>query len=108
LYRYDVYRRYYENAVGTEAYLARIKDLMAGNPRWFDDELAKLSAELAQTTHYVYGSRDQRYLLDAIPALLAEADEALSTPGSGVEIEGAPAPAPVETERVPEVASAKR
>jgi hypothetical protein len=75
LYRYDVYRRYYENAPGTGPYLARIQAYMASEPRWLDDRLAKLTAELEQATHYVYGSRDKRYLLDAIPALLAEADD---------------------------------
>jgi hypothetical protein len=79
LYRYDVYRRYYENAPGTETYLGRVQELLTINPKWFDDEVAKLAAQLAQTKHYVYGSRDQRYLLDAIPALLAETDETQAT-----------------------------
>jgi hypothetical protein len=87
LYRYDVYRRYYESSPATEPYLARIQALMATNPRWFDEELAKLTAELSTATHYVYGSRDQRYLLDAIPALLAEADDAVSVPGQSADVE---------------------
>jgi hypothetical protein len=104
LYRYDVYRRYYENTPGTEQYLTRIQGYMATNPKWFDDELAKLTTELSVATHYVYGSRDKRYLLDAIPALLAEADDAVSTagpatdgaplPGSAVSTEPQPAPTP--------------
>ena len=91
LYRYDVYRRYYENAPGTEAYIARIQAILAENPRWFDDEVAKLGAELAKAKHYVYGSRDKRYLLDAIPALLAEADD--TPPPTPAPTDGAPAAA---------------
>ena len=87
LYRYDVYRRYYENAPGTEGYLARVQERLAANPRWFDDEVAELASRLAQTKHYVYGSRDKRYLLDAIPALLAELDEAQAPTAPTTETE---------------------
>ena len=48
---------------------------LAANPRWFDEELARIGAELDATPHYVYGSRDRRFAVDAMPALLAEADE---------------------------------
>ncbi len=72
LFRYDIYRRYYENARGTEGYLSRVQPMMSANPRWLEDELSKLSDELEKTPHYVYGSRDKLYELDAIPALPAE------------------------------------
>src|SRR5262245_47982228 len=75
LFRYDIYQRYYAGAPGTEAYLARIRAELATNPRWYDEELARIGADLAQSQHYVYGSRDRRFAVDAMPALLAEADE---------------------------------
>ncbi len=75
LFRYDIYRRYYPDAAGTEAYLERIKPLLGANPHWFDERIAILAGELARTPHYVYGSRDHRYEVEAIPPLLAESDE---------------------------------
>jgi hypothetical protein len=79
LFRHDIYRRCYPNALGTEAYLERLAPLLAANPRWFDEEVAKLAAELAKTQHYVYASRDKRYEFDAIPSLPAEADDGPGT-----------------------------
>ena len=75
LFRYDTYRRYYADVPGTQEYTERIHALIAQNPRWFDEEVAKLAVRLEQTPHVVYGSRDKRYELDAIPALLAEAED---------------------------------
>ena len=81
LFRYDTYRRYYPDAPGTAAYLERIRPLLAADPRWFDTQVAGLAEDLARTPHYVYGSRDKRYEVDAIPALLAEVDDALQGDG---------------------------
>ena len=75
LFRYDIYQRYYPNAPGTESYVQRMRERIAANARWFDEELAGIAAHLEQTPHYVYGSRDRRFAVDAMPALLAEADE---------------------------------
>lgn len=75
LFRYDIYRRYYADVPGTEGYVARIQGLLAANPRWFDEEVAKLAVRLDEAPRSVYGSRDRRYEVDAIPALLAEADD---------------------------------
>jgi hypothetical protein len=75
LFRYDIYQRYYPSAAGTEAYLERIRAQLAANPRWYDEELARIAADLEKSQHYVYGSRDRRFAVDAMPALLAESDE---------------------------------
>jgi hypothetical protein len=75
LFRYDIYRRYYADVPGLDEYKKRIQALVAANPRWFDEEVAKLAGRLDESAHFVYGSRDKRYELDAIPALLAEAEE---------------------------------
>ncbi|MGD9762911.1 MAG: hypothetical protein AB7V27_04265 [Candidatus Binatia bacterium] len=91
LFRYDIYRRYYPQAPGTEAYLERIRALLTANPRWFDQEVEKLAAELSQTPRYVYGSRDKRYELDAIPPLLVEPDDFPATADSALRVDPASA-----------------
>ncbi|MBM4265863.1 MAG: hypothetical protein FJ144_04505 [Deltaproteobacteria bacterium] len=81
LFRYDIYRRYYPDAPGTEAYLERIRERIAATPRWFDEEVASLATELSKTSRYVYGSRDKQYEVEAIPALPAQSDEATTAEG---------------------------
>ena len=75
LFRYDVYQRHYPDAPGTEAYRAQTRARLETRPRWFEEELAALVAELEKHPRYVYGSRDERFLVDAMPALLAELDD---------------------------------
>jgi hypothetical protein len=85
LFRYDVYQRYYPGAAGTEAYLAAMRERLTASPRYFDEALAQIANDLERTPRSVYGSRDQRFLVDAMPALLVEADDAATTrpePGS--------------------------
>jgi hypothetical protein len=102
LFRYDIYRRYYADAPGTDVYLERIRPLLAADPRWFDQQVAGLAEELARMPHYVYGSRDQRYAVEAIPALAAEADDALQADGASARSAERPtetAPAGTSQER---------
>lgn len=75
LFRFDIYRRYYGDVEGLDAYLARTQALLARNPRWFEEEVGKLAERLEASPHWVYGSRDRRYELDAIAALPVESDE---------------------------------
>jgi len=75
LFRYDIYRRHYADVGGLDGYMAATRARLAERPHWFDDELAKLASRLEASPHYVYGSRDKRYEIEMIPALLAEADE---------------------------------
>jgi GNAT superfamily N-acetyltransferase len=75
LFRYEIYRRYYSDVAGLDEYQKRVQALLAANPRWFDDELVKIGKRLGESPHYVYGSRDKRYELETIPALLAEAGD---------------------------------
>ncbi len=72
LFRYDVYQRYYPHAPDTERYRDEMRARLAADPNWFERELARLAAELEKSPRYVYGSRDRRLLVDAMPALLAE------------------------------------
>jgi hypothetical protein len=58
LFRYDNFRRYYPDVAGQDEYLERIRQKLAANPRWFDDEVAALAVELAKTPRYVYSSRN--------------------------------------------------
>ena len=80
LFRYDVYQRHYPSSPGTELYREAIRAKLAANPRWFENELARLALELEEHPHYVYGSRDRRFLVDAMPALLAEIDDLAPAP----------------------------
>ena len=75
IFRYDVYQRHYPGAPGTERYLEPMRARLKENPRWYGEELARISAELAATPRYVYGSRDRRFAVDAMPALLVDPAE---------------------------------
>ena len=75
LFRYDIYRRYYAEVPGLDVYTSSIHPLVTRNPRWFDEEVAKLAERLEASPHYVYGSRDMRYELETIPGLPIDADE---------------------------------
>jgi hypothetical protein len=108
LFRYDVYQRYYAGAAGTEAYLAAMRERLAASPRFFDESLAQIASELERTPRSVYGSRDQRFLVDAMPALLVESDDAAArpevpqaseptAPGGGSKPGAAPEPRPAAT-----------
>jgi len=75
LFRNDVYERHYPDAPGTERYREEMARRLAADPHWFEEELTRLAAELEKSPRYVYGSRDRRFLVDAMPALLAESDD---------------------------------
>jgi hypothetical protein len=79
LFRYDVYQRHYPDAPGTERYRDEMRERIAANSHWFEEELTRLAAELEKSPRYVYGSRDRRFLVDAMPALLAETDDVAPT-----------------------------
>jgi hypothetical protein len=62
LFRYDVYRRHYGSSAATDGYLnSEVARKVAANPHWLDEELARISEELAQTKRFVYASRDKGF-----------------------------------------------
>lgn len=62
LFRYDVYRKFYKGAPETRAYLeGGIAEQLAANPRWLDEELEKIAAELRTRPAYVYSSRERGF-----------------------------------------------
>jgi hypothetical protein len=66
LFRYDVYRRHYGPGPTTDPYLhGPVAERIAANPRWLDEELERIAAELALTSRWVYASRDKGFDLDA-------------------------------------------
>jgi hypothetical protein len=91
LFRYDVYQRHYPGAPGTERYCHEMRERLVANPHWFEEELSRLAAELEKNPRYVYGSRDRRLLVDAMPALLAETDDVAPT----TEAASVPTPAAI-------------
>jgi hypothetical protein len=81
LFRYHVYTRYYPDAPETRRYLeGGVRDDLAQNPRYLDEAIAKIAAELDKRPKFVYGSRDKMSTWDGTlvtPAeeLSEEADE---------------------------------
>lgn len=62
LFRYDVYRRHYGPGPTTDPYLqGPVAEKIAANPRWLDEELERIAGELAQTSRWVYASRDKGF-----------------------------------------------
>jgi hypothetical protein len=61
-FRHAIFQRYYPNAPETRRYLdGPIKARLAENPRYLDDALAAISAELESRPRYVYGSREKGF-----------------------------------------------
>jgi len=89
LFRYDIYQRHYPDVAGAEEYTSSIRARLAENPRWFDEELSRIATALAAMPRYVYGSRDRRFAVDAMPALLADSDERPAAPESQPQPDGA-------------------
>ncbi len=82
LFRYNVYARSYRGAVETRPYLeSGIREKLRGNPRWLDDEIARIAVELDQRPHFVYANRDRGYTWEGEVA--AEAPEAAPEPEGG-------------------------
>ena len=62
LFRHDVYRRHYGPGPTTDPYLhGPVAEKLAANPHWLDDELARISAELAKTSRWVYATRENGF-----------------------------------------------
>jgi hypothetical protein len=62
IFRYTVYQKYYPNSPETVAYLSSgIKEKLAQNPKYLEEELAKIAVELDDKPHYVYGNRDKSF-----------------------------------------------
>jgi hypothetical protein len=62
LFRYDVYRRHYGPGPATDRYLqSGIAEILAANPHWLDEQLARIADELAKTRRFVYASRDKGF-----------------------------------------------
>lgn len=69
LFRHSVYQKYYPNEPDTLEYLnGPIKEKIAENPHYLDDELLRLARELsARPTGYVYASREKGFTWDGLP-----------------------------------------
>lgn len=68
-FRYAVYARHYPNLPATHAYCTSgIRETLAGNPRYLDDAIAAISAELASRPAYVYANRNQDFTWEGLPA----------------------------------------
>lgn len=109
LFRYNVFNRYYPNDPVVRSYReGPIRDQLAGNPRFLDEQLAHIARELeGRPRGYVYGSRDKDFAWEGSPvpppqpeldaaaedaADAAElADREAANGGNGIERQGAEA-----------------
>lgn len=68
IFRYTVYKRHYKSAPETMEYLnSGIEERIRQNPRFLDDELAKIAAQLDKRPAYVYGNRDKHFTWEGTP-----------------------------------------
>jgi hypothetical protein len=79
LFRYTVYTRYYKNAPETQRWLREsgMREILARNPRWLDEELALIARRLQDREPWVYGSRskDRSFTGHDLPARAEPAAE---------------------------------
>ncbi len=68
-FRYHVFSRYYPDEPDTRRYLeGGIKEKIAANPAYLDQEVAQIAAELEKRPAYVYANRDKAFTWDGLPA----------------------------------------
>lgn len=68
LFRYNAYTRYYPNAPETRAYMeSGVRERLRANPRYLDDELAKIAAELEARPRWVYANRERGFEWNGLP-----------------------------------------
>lgn len=76
LFRYHVFSRYYPDDAVVRDYLqGGIRERIAQNPRYLDEELARIAREVDSRTPYVYGSRDKNFSWDDVPVQQAPEPE---------------------------------
>lgn len=69
LFRYRVFQRYYPESPETLAYLAQARERVTANPRYLDEEIAKIAGELEKRPSYVYANRDRGFTWDGLPVV---------------------------------------
>jgi hypothetical protein len=69
LFRHRVYTRYYPNLPTTLAYLERgIREKLAADPTYMDEQLAGIARELENRPAYVYANRNLEFTWEGLPA----------------------------------------
>jgi hypothetical protein len=69
LFRYNVYKKYYGETPETREYFeSGIREKLAGNANFLDEELAKIAAEISERpAGLVYGSREKGFTWEGLP-----------------------------------------
>ncbi|MCC6557355.1 MAG: hypothetical protein IT372_30765 [Polyangiaceae bacterium] len=79
LFRYHVFNRYYPNTPDVSGYLkSGIRELVQKNPRFLDEELARIARELETRAPYVYGNRDKDFTWEGVPVIPPPDDEQIT------------------------------
>lgn len=82
IFRYSVYNKYYQNSPETKGYMeSGIKEKLAQNPKYLEEELAKIAQQLEDRPHFVYGNRDKGFSWEgeAIPEEPQESQDSEQT-----------------------------
>lgn len=68
IWRYQAYQRYYRDSYIAREYLTSgIREQIQANPRWLEDQLSEISANLSGRPHWVYGNRDKYFTFSGAP-----------------------------------------
>ncbi|HVY45671.1 MAG TPA: hypothetical protein VHB21_07320, partial [Minicystis sp.] len=93
LFRYTVYTKYYPEEPDTRAYLdGGIREKLAQNPAYVDEQIARIGAELRARPSYVYATRQKGFTWQGLPT--EEVDPMLEEEARPLEAAAAPEPAP--------------
>lgn len=91
LFRYTVYSRYYRGSPEVEAYLrGPIRQALQANPRWLDDQLRAIAAELERRPAYVYANREKGFTWEGDPVTEAPEPPEVDAPTEDAAFERAP------------------
>jgi GNAT superfamily N-acetyltransferase len=68
LFRHQIYTRYYPEEPDTLRYLdGGIRERLAANPSYLDDEIARIAGELEARPKFVYGTRERGFTWEGLP-----------------------------------------
>lgn len=67
LWRYNAYSRYYTDNTIARTYVESVREQIRRQPRWLDEQLARIAQQLSAREHYVYANRDRGFTWEGVP-----------------------------------------